>query len=72
MFVGFVAVDLVIVACVLWTSCRVKKELAWFPKVTFGEGVNEMLNNIKYWKDSPLWNKEKIVRETKTWFKYLG
>jgi hypothetical protein len=27
MFVGFVAVALVIVACVLWTSCRVKKEL---------------------------------------------
>jgi len=50
---------------------RAKKELRWFPKVTFGEGINEMLNNIKYWKDSPLWNKEKICRATKTWFKYL-
>jgi len=27
MFVGFVAVGVVIVACVLWTSCKVKKEL---------------------------------------------
>ena len=51
---------------------RIKKELRWFPKVSFEEGVKEMLNNIDYWKNAPLWNKEKIGRATKTWFKYLG
>ena len=50
---------------------KIKKELGWFPKVTFEEGVKEMLNNIDYWKNSPLWNKEKIGTATKTWFKYL-
>jgi UDP-glucose 4-epimerase len=51
---------------------RAKRELRWSPKVTFEKGVNEMLNNIEYWKDSPLWTKEKIGLATKTWFKYLG
>ena len=51
---------------------RAKRELRWSPKVTFEKGVNEMLNNIEYWKDSPLWTKEKISVATKTWFKYLG
>jgi UDP-glucose 4-epimerase len=46
--------------------------LRWFPKVSFEEGVQEMFNNIDYWKNAPLWNKEKIGRATKTWFKYLG
>jgi UDP-glucose 4-epimerase len=31
----------------------------------------EMLNNIDYWKNAPLWDKEKIGIATKTWFKYL-
>jgi UDP-glucose 4-epimerase len=38
----------------------------------FEDGINEMLNNISDWKDAPLWNKKKIFKATKLWFKYLS
>jgi len=28
-----------------------------------------MLKNIDYWKEAPLWSKEKIQGATKKWFK---
>lgn len=46
--------------------------LNWEPKVSFEEGVKIMLDNIDYWKDAPLWNKESIGEATKLWFKYLS
>lgn len=46
--------------------------LNWEPKVSFEEGVKIMLDNIDYWKDAPLWNKESISEATKLWFKYLS
>ena len=30
-----------------------------------------MLDNIDYWKDTPLWTPEEIEKATKSWFKYL-
>lgn len=50
---------------------KIKKELRWYPKVSFKEGVNKVLENIDYWKSAPLWDKKKIFNETKLWFKYL-
>ncbi len=51
---------------------KIKKDLNWRPEITFKEGVNNMLNEIEKWKDAPLWNREKIDKATKIWFKYLG
>jgi UDP-glucose 4-epimerase len=48
------------------------KELKWFPKIDLKSGVDEVINNINYWRDSPLWNKKKIYKATKIWFKYLS
>ena len=50
---------------------RIKKELKWKPKINFKDGVNEMVENINYWENAPLWNIKKIKTATKEWFKYM-
>ncbi len=46
--------------------------LGWKPQVSFEEGVKIMVDNIEYWRDAPLWDKESIQEATKDWFKYLS
>ncbi len=50
---------------------KAKKYLKWKPKVTLENGLNEVLKNINYWKDAPLWTPKKIKLATKDWFKYI-
>ena len=50
---------------------KIKKDLNWFPKISFENGVKNILDNIDYWKEAPLWNKNNIKDATKTWFKYM-
>jgi len=50
---------------------KIKKELKWFPKVKFEDGLKIMLKDIKKWKKAPLWNKHKIDLATKKWFKHV-
>lgn len=47
------------------------KKLGWKPRINFKDGINEILNNIDYWQDAPLWDKGKINKATKVWFKYF-
>ena len=42
----------------------VKKLLNWIPKIKFEDVDRELLENIHYWKDAPLWDK-KIEKATK-------
>ena len=49
-----------------------KKELSWIPKIELKSGISEVIKNINYWRDSPLWNKKNIYKATKLWFKYLS
>lgn len=51
---------------------RIKSETNWSPKISFKDGVQDMINNISEWKDAPLWDKDNISKATETWFKYLG
>ena len=51
---------------------KAKKILKWKPKINIENGIKELLNNIFYWKNAPLWNKKNIKKATKNWFKYLG
>ena len=51
---------------------RIKKELSWRPKKDFQLGVKEMIKEINYWKNAPLWNVKKIKIATKDWFKYMN
>ena len=51
---------------------KARNLLKWEPKITFEEGVQNVLSQINLWKDSPLWDKEAIAKATNTWFQYLG
>ena len=50
---------------------KAKKILNWKPKISIDDGISELLKNISYWKNAPLWTKKKIKSATKSWFKYL-
>ncbi|MDR1616235.1 MAG: SDR family oxidoreductase [Syntrophomonadaceae bacterium] len=58
--------------CTFADITKIKSLLGWSPKVSFREGVAEVLKNIDYWKNAPVWTPEKIGEATKDWFKYLG
>ena len=41
------------------------------PKVTLEKGIENVLKDIDYWKNSILWDKKSIKKATINWFKYL-
>ena len=51
---------------------KIKKDLRWYPAISFENGVKELLKNINFWKNAPLWDKTKIKKATSIWFKYLN
>lgn len=53
-------------------TTKIQKLLGWKPKITFEQGVKTMLENIRLWKNAPVWTPEKIDKATKDWFKYLS
>ena len=50
---------------------KAKKNLNWEPNITLKKGIKIVMDNISYWKNAPLWNKKKIEKATKQWFRYL-
>lgn len=46
--------------------------LEWEPKVSFPEGVAQMLAHIDLWREAPVWTPDSIQEATKEWFQYLG
>jgi UDP-glucose 4-epimerase len=51
---------------------KAKKLLKWSPQVSLEEGVNNLLNNLDYWNDAPIWDKKSIEKATEKWFEYLS
>lgn len=51
---------------------KIKTELGWEPKVSFEQGVAEMLQRIDYWREAPVWDPASIERATRTWFTMLA
>ena len=51
---------------------KIKKKLNWKPKVSIKQGIKNLLNEISYWNNAPVWTPKKIKVATKDWFKYLG
>ncbi len=58
--------------CTFADITKARNLLGYNPKVSFQDGVKVMLNNIDYWKNSPLWTPDKIEEATSDWFKYLS
>jgi UDP-glucose 4-epimerase len=58
--------------CTFANIDKIQRELNWKPSISFETGVAEILMNIDYWANAPLWDEAKIAQATKTWFKYLG
>lgn len=58
--------------CTYADTKKIRTLLRWKPKTSFEEGVNNVVQNIEYWREAPLWNKDSIEGATRDWFKYLG
>ena len=51
---------------------RIKEVLGWSAGVNIEAGVSEVLKNINYWREAPVWTPSSIATATEDWFKYLG
>lgn len=58
--------------CTFADISRITRELGWTPQVSFEDGVREVMDNIDYWREAPLWDTASIANATQTWFRYLG
>ncbi len=50
---------------------RITAELGWKPQVSFEQGVANIVANIDYWRNAPLWDPDSIAKATKTWFEFM-
>lgn len=51
---------------------KIKRDIQWEPKVSIEEGVTDVIKNIDYWRNAPVWTPDGIATATQDWFKYLG
>ena len=51
---------------------RITSELGWQPQVSFEQGVANIVSNIDYWRNAPLWDPDSIAKATKTWFEFMS
>lgn len=58
--------------CTFADTEKIEKALGWKAKISLEDGVAEILKNIDYWKEAPVWTPDTIDTATKDWFKYLG
>ena len=58
--------------CTFADITKIKQELGWEPRVPIEKGVLELIKNIDYWRNAPVWTPDSISSATEDWFKYLG
>lgn len=58
--------------CTFADTAKIRANLNWEPKVSFEEGVAQMLGRLDDWRDAPVWEPGSINQATAAWFKYLG
>jgi UDP-glucose 4-epimerase len=51
---------------------KIQQHLGWKQLVSFEDGVSQMLKNIDYWRQAPVWDPASIADATKTWFAFLA
>src|SRR5919106_5432472 len=57
--------------CTWADTAKIREHLGWQPQVSFEAGVAEMLQNIDYWREAPVWDPASIEQATRTWFAML-
>jgi len=50
---------------------KIERDLGWKQQVSFEEGVGQMLKNLDYWREAPVWDPVSIAGATKNWFTFL-
>jgi UDP-glucose 4-epimerase len=50
---------------------KIQRDLGWKQLVPFEEGVAQMLKNLDYWRQAPVWDPVSIAGATKNWFAFL-
>lgn len=50
---------------------KIQRDLGWKQLVSFEEGVGQMLKNLDYWRQAPVWDPVSIAGATKNWFAFL-
>lgn len=50
---------------------KIQRDLGWKQLVSFEEGVGQMLKNLDYWREAPVWDPASIASATKNWFAFL-
>jgi UDP-glucose 4-epimerase len=58
--------------CTFADISRIRSDFGWEPKVSIERGIAELLKNIDYWHQAPVWTPENIAEATQDWFRYLG
>jgi UDP-glucose 4-epimerase len=58
--------------CTWGDISKARRMLGWAPETTFEQGVANVVRDIEYWRDAPLWDEKSITNATKSWFRYLG
>jgi len=58
--------------CTFANTQKIREHIGWQAKVSLEEGVANILENIDYWREAPVWTPENIGEATKDWFRYLG
>jgi UDP-glucose 4-epimerase len=57
--------------CTFADTARVAAELGWKAQVSIEAGVAELIANLDYWRDAPVWTPDRIAEATQDWFKYI-
>ena len=57
--------------CTWADIAKIERDLGWKQQVSFEEGVGQMLKNLDYWRQAPVWDPVSIAGATKNWFTFL-
>ncbi len=57
--------------CTFADTTRIAAELGWTAQVSIEAGVAELMANLDYWRDAPVWTPDRIAEATQDWFKYI-
>ena len=50
---------------------KIERDLGWKQLVSFEDGVGQMLKNLDYWREAPVWDPASIAGAPKNWFAFL-